>query len=141
MRSIYAFRDFLQTWQGTALTGIAILGTLYYGPRKMLETWDWYWERYRDNEVLFMISRRKTIPRPRGTFGYLGKHPPPPPQTMELPFHSKEIADYLGRTGWLRFVRYSRQPGVIELYWSGVLAGGSCANTAEPSRPREARSG
>jgi hypothetical protein len=98
MRFIYAFRDFLQTWQGTALTGIAILGTFYYGPRKMLETWDWYWDRYRDNEVLFIISRRKTIPRPGGGFPYLGKHPPPPPQTMELPFHRKEIADYLGRS-------------------------------------------
>ena len=83
MRFIYAFRDILQTWQGTALTIIAILGALYYGPRKVLETWDWYWDRYRDNDVLFMISRRKTIQRPLGAFAMLGKHAPPPPQTLD----------------------------------------------------------
>jgi hypothetical protein len=59
MRFVIAFRDFLQTWQGTAVTVLAILGALYYGPRKLLETWDWYWDRYRDNDVFHLIARRK----------------------------------------------------------------------------------
>jgi DNA-binding MarR family transcriptional regulator len=36
--------------------------------------------------------------RPLGPFATPGKHAPPPPQTLELPFHVEEIAGDLGRS-------------------------------------------
>jgi DNA-binding MarR family transcriptional regulator len=48
------------------LTGgaVAIVAAIYYGPRKMLETWDWYLFRFRDRQVLAVLENHK-----KGLFG------------------------------------------------------------------------
>jgi len=42
---------FARTWWGTIVGVATILLAVYYGPRKMLETWDWYIERFTDSKV------------------------------------------------------------------------------------------
>lgn len=119
MRFLYAFRDFLQTWQGTALTIIAILGTLYYGPRKMLETLDWYFERYWDNEVFFLVEHRKVnvFPPARSNFPAVGKAD----TVIEFPYTAPEIAEQLGRkeSSVQSSLKRLRRRGKIEPYQDG----------------------
>jgi hypothetical protein len=90
MRFLQALRALLQTWQGVVLTILAILGAIYYGPRKMLETYDWYLDRFRDNDVFFLIQRRKMV-----SMGAVANFAPP--SLKELPYTVKEIADHLAR--------------------------------------------
>jgi hypothetical protein len=82
---------FIRSWEGIVPSVIAIAAALYYGPRKMLETWDWYWDRFRDSDVFHIISRRKLIQAPGVVLGQI------PPRMIELPYFAKEIADYLDR--------------------------------------------
>jgi hypothetical protein len=42
---------YARTWWGTIVGVSTILLAIYYGPRKMLETWDWYMERFTDSKV------------------------------------------------------------------------------------------
>jgi len=51
MRFLRALRELLQTWQGSVLSIVAALGAIYYGPKKMLETYDWYMDRFWDHKV------------------------------------------------------------------------------------------
>jgi len=46
----------------------------------------------------------------------LGKHAPPPPQTLELPFHIDEIAGHLGRSeeSVQKSIKRLRRRGKIE---------------------------
>ena len=53
--------EFLRTWQGAATAFVAALATIYYGPRKMLETYDWYMYRFRDHKVRRFL-RSSVIP-------------------------------------------------------------------------------
>ena len=45
------FWPYAHTWWGTFVGGATILYGAYYGLRKMLETWDWYIERFTDSKV------------------------------------------------------------------------------------------
>lgn len=63
MRFLHALRELLQTWQGAALSILAILGTIYYGPRKMLETYDWYMDRFWDYKVRDFLRSNVVPPR------------------------------------------------------------------------------
>jgi hypothetical protein len=47
----------LQTWKGAVPAVVAVLAAIYYGPRKILETWDWYIDRFRDNAVMQILER------------------------------------------------------------------------------------
>jgi hypothetical protein len=118
MRFLHALRELLRTWQGIVLGVLAVVGAIYYGPKKMLETWDWYWDRFRDNEVFLIICRRKLIPKPGG---YVHSNFAPPPPMVELPFFSKEIADYLKRKepSVQRSLTRLRRRGKIEPYQDG----------------------
>ena len=49
---------FFWGWGGLVL---AVLGVLFYGPKKMLETWDWYIARW-DSKVLRAIPEETKIP-------------------------------------------------------------------------------
>jgi hypothetical protein len=44
------------TWKGAVPTVVAVLAAIYYGPRKIMETWDWYVGRFRDNPVIRIIE-------------------------------------------------------------------------------------
>ena len=46
------FIDFLHRWQWLVEAIVAGVPTAYYGPKKVLETWDWYVDRFRDQPVL-----------------------------------------------------------------------------------------
>jgi hypothetical protein len=120
MRFLTAFRDFLQTWQGTAVTVLAILSALYYGPRKLLETWDWYCDRYRDSEVFIVIAHPKILDAPavRSNFPNvkigLSKR-------TEFAYTVPEIAGFLGRKeGSVEAsLKRLRRRGKIEPYQDG----------------------
>jgi hypothetical protein len=120
MRFLQALRALLQTWQGVVLSIIAALGAIYYGPKKMLETWDWYWDRWWDNEVYFLISRRKLIPQTGNSFSNRSAVPPP----KEMAYRVKEIADVLGRkeASVEGSIRRLRRRGKIEGYQDGWRA-------------------
>jgi hypothetical protein len=83
----------------------------------MFETWDWYWDRFRDNEVFLIISQRKIIRRPGG---YVVVHGVSPPMT-ELPYHAGGIAAQLGRkeSSVLRSLERLRRRGKIERFENG----------------------
>jgi|ERR1035441_1042097 hypothetical protein len=57
-QAIWALRYNILTWVGGILT---VAAALYYGPRKMLETWDWYMFRFRDRTVLDVLESRRRI--------------------------------------------------------------------------------
>jgi|ERR1700691_2370349 hypothetical protein len=48
----------LRTWEGAVPAAVAVSAAIYYGPRKMLETWDWYLDRFLDRPVLNLIKDR-----------------------------------------------------------------------------------
>jgi DNA-binding transcriptional ArsR family regulator len=51
----------LKTWQGIVPSVIAVAAATYYGPKKMLEVWDWYVDRFRDRDVLLVLKDKKMI--------------------------------------------------------------------------------
>ena len=48
----------MRTWEGAVPAAVAVLAAIYYGPRKMLETMDWYIDRFRDRPVLTVLKNR-----------------------------------------------------------------------------------
>jgi hypothetical protein len=48
--------DFLKSWQGFLATSFAFLAAIYYGPKKVLETWDWYMDRFFDSKVKALME-------------------------------------------------------------------------------------
>jgi len=91
-----ATRDFLNTWQGYVTASIAVLGTVFgtvlYGPRKFLETKDWYLERFRDRQVEAVLRDRQILSPPANSnFGS-------PARDIEIPYPVKNIAVTLNRS-------------------------------------------
>lgn len=81
-----------RTWQGLTLATLGAVATVYYGPCKMLETWDWYWDRFRDGDVLLLLHSRKFAPNIAAMSNF-GNQPAP----KELPYQLDDIASALGR--------------------------------------------
>jgi hypothetical protein len=52
---------FLQTWEGMASATFAASAAIYYAPKKWLETWDWYMDRFHDYPVYDVIKRRRRV--------------------------------------------------------------------------------
>ena len=52
----------LQVWTYVKYSGtvIGIALAVYYGPRKMLETWDWYLDRFLDSGVRHALNQRRS---------------------------------------------------------------------------------
>jgi len=82
----------------------------------MLETWDWYWERFRDNAVLLAMYPRRFV-RSGGVAGHSG-------QTKELPYEVKQIAEQLKRkeTSVLRSLHRLLRRGKVERHENGWRA-------------------
>ncbi len=112
----------LWTWKGLVPAGLAVAATLYYGPQKVLEAWDWYCDRFRDNEVFFLIIRRKFVPVPR----LLPRLGGVEFEQVEIPYQIKEMADYLHRTekSISRSLQRLRRRGKIEPHKDGWRARG-----------------
>lgn len=68
---------------------VTVIATIFYAPRRVLETWDWYWDRFRDGDVFYLIERQKSVAA-ASVF------------RDELPISNalsvKELADFLGRS-------------------------------------------
>ena len=54
--------DFLLRWQWLVAAIAAGAPTVFYGPKKALETWDWYVDRFRDRPILEVLREVK-IPK------------------------------------------------------------------------------
>jgi len=111
--------DFVTTWQGLTLTIAGVVAAIYYGPRRMLETWDWYWDRFRDGEVLIIFHRRKFMPPPSGQSNFGPAHTP-----IEIPYTAAEIAGMLGRSkkSVVGSIKRLWRRGKLEMYGSGWRA-------------------
>src|SRR5436190_264191 len=59
MRLVVAF---LHHWQWLVAALVAAVPTVYYGPRKAIETWDWYVQRFRDESILQVMRDCKLVP-------------------------------------------------------------------------------
>lgn len=55
--------DLFRTWQGFGLALIGAVSALYNAPRSILETWDWYMNRFYDEEVLDLYKEQALLPR------------------------------------------------------------------------------
>ena len=78
-------------WGGLA---VAISAAIYYGPRKMFETWDWYVYRFHDKAVFAAIDNGKWSDPPKWRFGGRDEVINQP---SRIPLTTKEIAAQLGR--------------------------------------------
>lgn len=76
-------------WGGVA---IGLAAAAYYGPRKMLETWDWYMYRFRDKAVLAVIDERRIIKASDLGPAWLNSQP------KEVPYTPEEIGQRLARS-------------------------------------------
>jgi hypothetical protein len=91
----------LRTWQGAIPAVLTVSAAIYYGPKKMLETWDWYLNRFRDEAVLDVLRTRRFAPRPNlyaaylTQSGHLGN--PEHPEQREIPYYPGEVAKILNR--------------------------------------------
>ena len=109
--------EFFKTWQGAALTFAGLCAAAYYGPRKMLETWDWYWDRFRDNAVYFLMQRRKIIAAPTAFHPMMARES----KAVELAYTAKEIAQNLNRkeSSVRRSLMRLKLRGKVEPYQDG----------------------
>ena len=80
---------FLASWAGASL---ALLAALYYGPRKMLETWDWYVYRFRDSAIFEIIDQPKVYEQTHGGRKYTNI------TGGNLAYSAQEIGHELNRT-------------------------------------------
>lgn len=81
----------LQSWQGVLAAGFALLGTAYYGPRKMLETWDWYIARIGHDDPVWAVVREPKY-KPQSSQNNFTTY-----TKIELPYTAKEIGDRIRR--------------------------------------------
>lgn len=122
MRLWHAFRVFLHTWQGVALSIVAALGAIYYGPRQMLETWYWYLDKFRDEPILDTMYQLKLpdnlMPDPRGP-----QYTPPTIVSIlkEGSYSVGDLANILKRshTSIGKSLRRLRRKGKVEEYRGG----------------------
>jgi hypothetical protein len=111
MRFLQALRALLQTWQGLALAILAVIGAIYYGPRKMLETWDWYLDRLWDHRVFEVVEQKRIFPATR----FRTTAP------VELPYSVQDIAASLKRSesSVQKSLKRLRRRGKVEEFQDG----------------------
>jgi hypothetical protein len=74
---------FLHTWWGFGSAVAAGVAALYYGPKQMLEVWDWYLDRYRDYKVWDIVKKPKV-------WHFMS---PTSHRMVDAPYSVKEIAN------------------------------------------------
>lgn len=85
LRVLSILWDFIRAAGGLAV----ISASIYYGPKKVLETWDWYLHRFRDSAVFEVLDQRIPSTHPINAISS-GK--------CFFPCSVKEIAAKLSRT-------------------------------------------
>ena len=53
---------YARNWWGLTVAAATLLAAAYYGPKKMLETWDWYLYRWWDSKVLKVLNDKRPQP-------------------------------------------------------------------------------
>jgi hypothetical protein len=81
----------LSTWRLRAIAFGGASLAVYYGVKKVFETWDWYIDRFYDGKVADLLRNRIWL----HGFGDGELREPP---TIELPYYVKDIATALRRT-------------------------------------------
>lgn len=81
---------FAQTAWGWTVATVGGVAALYYGPKKMFETWDWYMDRFRDHKVMEYLEAQ--ITRNNYSTASGGR------QQQALPKTVSEIMDATGRS-------------------------------------------
>ncbi len=118
-----AFIDFLHRWQWLVAAIAASVPTVYYGPKKLLETWDWYVDRFRDRPILEVL-REVRIPKKLAPFNPGGPGEVSP-TIISIAKHGSysvgDLADILNRSHRSigKSVRRLRAQGKIELDHGG----------------------
>lgn len=117
------FVDLLHRWQWLVAAVAAIVPTAYYGPKKLLETWDWYVDRFRDRPILEVL-REVRIPKNLAPFNPCGPGEVSP-TIISIAKHGSysvgHLADILNRSRRSigKSVRRLRAQGKIELHRGG----------------------
>lgn len=57
----HAFWPFARNVAGWIVSSLLFLLGIYYGPKKMLETWDWYMARFFDYKVLEVLEKNSHV--------------------------------------------------------------------------------
>ena len=86
-RTILGWAIRLWPWAASA---VAVLLAIYYGPKQVLETYDWYVDRFRDRAVLDLLEHAITIPHVDMFQQKI--------QVRTIPFAPSTIAKRLGRS-------------------------------------------
>ncbi len=100
MRTWGELAGFFHTWYGVTAAIVGTLLALYYGPRQMFETWDWYLNRFRDEAILDVL-RHVRIPKklaPHNPAGPDETHPTILAIAKEGSYSVGDLADILNRT-------------------------------------------
>jgi hypothetical protein len=84
---------FIRSWEGIVPSAIAVVAAIYYGPKKMLEVWDWYVDRFVDRDVLLIIKGRKIVPTTFASERFAIMRT----EMREAPYTAAEIATELRR--------------------------------------------
>jgi len=90
----------MHRWQWLIAAIVAAVPTLYYGPRKVLETWDWYLDRFRDRPILEVL-REVRIPKNLAPFNPSGPgeiHPTIRDIAKHGSYSVGDLADILNRS-------------------------------------------
>jgi hypothetical protein len=111
--------DFLHRWQWLLAAIAAGVPTIYYAPKKVLETWDWYLDRFRDRSILEVL-REVRVPKNLAPFNPIGPGEVSP-TIIAIAKHGSysvgDLADILNRDKQSigKSIRRLRAQGKIEL--------------------------
>jgi len=126
MYSVDGIVSFIHRWQWLVAAIVAGVPTLFYGPRKALETWDWYVNRFRDEPLLQIMRDRKMLPRELDTplEQQIGPSPPMTSNALIIKEGSYSVGDLANilrrsRRSIGKSVKRLRAQGKIELHRGG----------------------
>jgi len=83
---------FVRSWQGVVFASLTSFAALYYSPRKVLETLDWYLYRFRDRHVLAEVKNRRIVQQQPGAISFGHR-----PLAIEIPYTIEELSEQLKR--------------------------------------------
>jgi hypothetical protein len=89
---------FIRSWKGIVSSVVAVAAALFYGPKKVLEVWDWYLERFRDRHVWGILKNRTKVEQGIRFNPYKGMHGGLDSGSIEMPWSVKDIAETLNRS-------------------------------------------
>jgi hypothetical protein len=83
--------ELFRSWQGVALAILSGLAAVYYGLRKLLETWEWYINQIGHDEPVWVIVREPKY-KPHYNQNNVTSY-----SKVELPYTVHEISSRVGR--------------------------------------------